>query len=131
MIAVDTSALIAIIKNEPERASFIQVLKRADRVLVSSETVIEARLVAHRRGGDRLVEELDVLFVAIGVEVKPIENAELDIAHAAFVQYGKGNGHPAQLNFGDLFAYALAKTHGVPLLFKGEDFAATDIVAAI
>ena len=130
MIAVDSSALIAIIKNEPERASFMNVLKRADGVLVSPATIVEARIVAYRRGGNDLVHELDALLATASVEVVPIDNADLDVAHAAFVAYGKGAGHPAQLNFGDLFSYALAKARGVPLLYKGDDFVHTDIAAA-
>src|SRR5690606_29170191 len=104
--------------------------KRADRILVSPATVVEARIVAHRRGGNDLVYELEALFAAASVEIVPIDNTDLGIAHRAFVTYGKGNGHPAQLNFGDLFSYALAKAHGVPLLYKGDDFVHTDIEAA-
>lgn len=130
MIAVDSSAFIAIIKNEPERGSFMDILKRADRVLASPATIVEARIVAHRRGGNDLVCELEALFAAASVEIVPIDDADLDVAHTAFVTYGKGNGHPAQLNFGDLFSYALAKARGVPLLYKGDDFVHTDIEAA-
>jgi len=131
LIAVDTSALMAIIKNEAERASFMQLLKQAERVLISAGTVIEARVVAHRRGGKALVEALDDLLITISAEIMPVEEAEADIAHAGFVQYGKGGGHRAQLNFGDLFSYALAKALGVPLLYKGDDFAHTDIAAGV
>jgi ribonuclease VapC len=131
LIAVDTSALMAIIKNEAERALLMQVLKQADRVLISAGTVIEARVVAHRRGGKAMVETLDDLLATLSAEVIPVEEAEADIAHAAFAQYGKGGGHPAQLNFGDLFSYAIAKSRGVPLLYKGDDFVHTDIASAV
>ena len=121
---------MAILKDEAERVSFMQVLKQTERVIISAATVIEARVVAHRRGGKALVEALDDLLMTISTQVVPVEEPEADIAHAAFVQYGKGSGHPAQLNFGDLFSYALAKARGVPLLYKGDDFVHTDIEAA-
>lgn len=121
---------MAILKDEAERASFMQLLKQAERVVISAGTVIEARVVAHRRGGKDLVEALDDLLITISAEVMPVEEAETDIAHEAFIQYGKGGGHRAQLNFGDLFSYALAKARGVPLLYKGDDFVHTDIAAA-
>lgn len=130
MIAIDTSALVAILRNEPERAAFLKLLQRTDPVLISPGTIVECRLVCHRRGGEALVARLDDLLAAMAVEIVPIENNDLDIAHAAFVRYGKGSGHPAGLNFGDLFSYALAKSRGVPLLYKGRDFAATDILSA-
>jgi ribonuclease VapC len=130
MIAVDSSAFIAIIKNEPERDSFLAILKRADRVLVSPATIVEARMVAHRRGGPNLVAELDTLLATVAAEIEPIDDTDLAIAHDAFVAFGRGSGHPAKLNFGDLFSYALAKARGVPLLYKGRDFAHTDIVAS-
>lgn len=130
LIAVDTSALIAILRNEPERAAFLEVLQQAGTVLISPGTVIECRLVCHRRGGQALVDQLEELLAAISVVVAPLEPADLDIAHAAFVQFGKGSGHPACLNFGDLFSYALAKAREAPLLYKGDDFALTDMEAA-
>ena len=130
MIAVDTSALIAILRNEPERAAFLEVLQNADPVLISPGTVIECHVVCYRRGGQALVHQLEALLAAISVVVAPLEPADLDIAHAAFVRYGKGTGRSAGLNFGDLFSYALAKARNVPLLYKGDDFARTDIAAA-
>ena len=130
MIAVDSSALIAIVLDEPEKASFMSQLKQADRVLVSPATIVEARLVAYRRGGDVLVALLDDLIETFGMAIIPPGPDEIAAAHAAFVAYGKGGGHPAQLNFGDLFSYALAKVRGLPLLFKGDDFGHTDIEQA-
>jgi len=121
---------MTILKDETERASFMHLLKQAEGVLISTGTVIEARLVSYRRGGQDLVEALDDLLAGIPAEVVPPDLEQADIAQAAFVRYGKGTGHPAQLNFGDLFSYALAKARRVPLLYKGSDFARTDIVAA-
>ncbi len=130
MIAVDSSVFIAILQREPERTSFMDALKQAEQVLISPATIAEARMVAHRRGGAALVEEFDELLVTAAAQIIPFDAEQADIAHTAFVRFGKGTGHPAQLNFGDLFSYALAKARGVPLLFKGEDFAQTDVARA-
>ncbi len=130
MIVVDTSALMAIAFGEAECDAFQAVIRRSDHALISTVTVVEARVVVHSRKGQRAVVWLDDLlrmrpfeFVAPGVE-------ETQAAYAAFVTFGKGSGHPAGLKLGDLFSYALAKVRGLPLLFKGNDFARTDIVAA-
>jgi len=131
MIAVDTSALIAICLYEAERERFIDVMDRAERIFVSAATLVETRIVAHNKGGAALVEKLDTLLETFDVEIVPPDLEQGDIAHAAFVQYGKGGGHRAQLNFGDLFSYALAKSRGVPLLYKGDDFVHTDIAAVV
>jgi ribonuclease VapC len=131
MIAVDTSALIAVCLAEPERDQFIDIMDAADRILISAGTLVEARIVAFNKGKAQLVEELDSLLASFAVEIVSPDAEQADIAHAAFVTYGKGTGHPAQLNFGDLFSYALAKARGVPLLYKGDDFARTDVVAAL
>ncbi|MEK6540674.1 MAG: type II toxin-antitoxin system VapC family toxin [Pseudomonadota bacterium] len=131
MIVIDTSALIAILLGEPERSLFLAALDAADGIVVSTGTVIEARMVAHGREGDALVRILDNLLRDYGMEIAPPGAAEIEAAHSAFTTYGKGNGHPAQLNFGDLFSYALAKVRGLPLLFKGDDFGHTDIERAV
>jgi ribonuclease VapC len=130
MIAVDTSALMAITLGEPERNHFLDILDAANGIAISAGTVIEARMVAHGRGGKPLLEMLDELIRDYGFEIVPPGIAEIAITHAAFLAYGKGSGHPAGLNFGDLFSYALAKDRGLPLLFKGDDFARTDIEVA-
>lgn len=131
MIAVDSSALIAICLNEAQRGQFMERMDRAERILVSSATLVESRMVAYNKGKARLVERLDMLLETFDVEIVPPDAEQADIAHAAFVAYGKGSGHPAQLNFGDCFAYALAKDKAEPLLFKGADFAHTDVRRAI
>jgi ribonuclease VapC len=130
MIVADTSALIAIILDEPERDRFTASIAAAGRVGISVATVVETRVVLHRRGGAKLTKAIDLLLASNRFEVVPVDVEQADIAHAAFVTYGKGTGHPAGLNFGDLFSYALAKSRGVPLLYKGDDFARTDIAAA-
>lgn len=130
MIVVDTSALAAILFAEPERADFVDRIMDAERALISTVSVVEARMVVCGRRGPRAVVLLDDLLRLSSFEIVPPGPAEMDAAYAAFVAYGKGSGHPAGLNFGDLFSYALAKVRGLPLLFKGGDFSETDIVRA-
>lgn len=131
MIAVDTSAIVAIVLGEPEREVFIAAVQRADQALISTASVVETRMVVHGRRGERGVVLLDDLLRLPPFEIVPPGAAEMDAAYQAFVAYGKGSGHPAGLNFGDLFSYALAKVRGLPLLYKGEDFAQTDIAPAV
>ncbi len=130
MIVVDTSALVAIAFDEPECAIFQTILKNTEVVLISSVSVVEARMVIYRRLGEPVLSLLNNILDLPNFEIIPPSPAEIDIAHQAFVTYGKGSGHPAQLNFGDLFSYALAKSRDVPLLFKGDDFVQTDVLAA-
>jgi ribonuclease VapC len=131
MIAVDTSAIVAIVLKEPERAEFRRAIRLAGGALISSVSVVEARMVIRSRRGHRAVALADGLLRLASFEIVPPGTAEMDAAYAAFVIYGRRSGHPANLNFGDLFAYALAKAHGLPLLYKGNDFAHTDIRPAI
>jgi ribonuclease VapC len=130
VIVADTSAIIAIVFAEPEREAFVDVIRRAERVLVSTVSVVEARMVVHGRRGERAVVLVDDLLRLPMFELIPPGIAEMDAAYAAFVAFGKGSGHPAGLNFGDLFGYALAKVRGLPLLYKGVDFSETDIASA-
>jgi ribonuclease VapC len=131
MIAVDSSALIAIMLNEAERASFLDILDNAPAIVMSAPSLVETRLVAWARGQELLVDQVNALVLAYGIEIAPPGLPEADYAHAANVRYGKGSGHAAQLNFGDLFAYALAKSRDISLLFKGHDFAHTDVMSAV
>ncbi len=131
MIVVDTSAIAAIAFGEPERAAFVEAIERSDKALISAVSLVEARMVVHGRRGQRAVVLIDDLLRAPVFEVVAPSPAETDAAYAAFVAFGRGSGHPAGLNFGDLFSYALAKVRGLPLLFKGEDFAQTDIENAL
>lgn len=130
MIAVDTSAIVAIAFDEVERPAFRQVIQRAGKALISTVSVVEARLVVYSRRGQRGIVIADDLLRLPVFEIVPPGRDEMDAAYAAFVAYGKGSGHPANLNFGDIFSYALAKVRGLPLLFKGNDFARTDIQSA-
>lgn len=131
MIVVDTSALLAIIQNEPECASFITIIRNAESVYVSAVTLLEASIVLHARRGADGTKDLSDLVDAMGVDVVSFDEASAHAALEAFRAFGKGIHPKARLNFGDCAAYALAKTMNVPLLFKGNDFAATDIVAAV
>ena len=131
MIAADTSALAAIAFAEPEREVFLKAIKSAQRVLVSTVSVVESRMVVHGRRGQKAVILLDDLLKLPMFELVAPGQAEADAAYAAFVAYGKGSGHPAALNFGDVFSYALAKIRGLPLLYKGDDFGHTDVASAL
>jgi ribonuclease VapC len=105
--------------------------EQAERVLISAASVVEARMVVNGRRGQRGVAPLDDLLRLPMIEPVAVGVAEMDVAYAAFVVYGKGSGHAAALNFSDVFSYALAKVRGLPLLFKGDDFARTDIQPAL
>lgn len=131
MIAVDTSALVAVCLDEPEREHFLTVIRDAPLALVSTVSVIETKMVLFGRKGVRAVVMAESLFHLSRFEITAPSLADMDAAYAAFLAYGKGSGHPAALNFGDLFAYALAKVRDLPLLYKGNDFAETDLRPAI
>jgi ribonuclease VapC len=124
---VDTSALIAILRKEQGYQSFIETLLKTDRVRISAATLLESRMVANRDNG---LSELAELLAILDAEIIAVDEPQADIAFQGFLRYGKGR-HPAGLNFGDCFSYALAKAHNEPLLFKGDDFPRTDIAAAI
>jgi ribonuclease VapC len=131
MIVVDTSAIMAMVFAEPERFAFSRAIQQADKALISTVSVVEARMVVHGRRGQRAVVLVDDLLRLPAFEVVAPGPAEMDAAYAAFVAFGKGSGHPAGLNFGDVFSYALAKVRGLPLLYKGDDFAQTDVLSAV
>ena len=120
---VDTSALIAILRGEPGAIALREKLLQAAEPRISAGTLLEARMVAERDGG---VMDLNALLSAAGVEIVPVDEAQVDAAHDGFRRFGKGR-HPAGLNYGDCFAYGLARLLGEPLLFKGEDFSLTDV----
>ena len=126
---VDTSALVAIINAEPEAFEFLSVLNTVD-VRISAVTVFEFGMVVDRWKRPGASVAADRLLVQIEAEVVPVTGEIAQRARQAYARFGKGN-HPARLNFGDCFAYALAKETGEPLLFKGDDFARTDIASAV
>jgi ribonuclease VapC len=123
MIAVDTSALMAIVLDEPEADACIAVLAAEDNLMISAGTVAEALIVAARRN---VGEEMGRLIDGLGFEIATVTPASARRVAAAYERWGKGV-HPAALNFGDCFAYEVAKEHGCRLLYVGEDFAQTDV----
>ncbi len=123
---LDTSALIAVLRREPDRDRLIERLLAAADVRISAGTLIETRIVAKRDGGGQELLELTDL---LGVEVVAVDARQGELAFEGFRRFGKGR-HAAGLNFGDLFAYALARALDEPLLFKGDDFVQTDVKAA-
>ncbi len=131
MIVVDTSAIVAMAFGEPERDAFVRVIQQADKALISTVSVLEARMVVHGRRGQRAVVLVDDLLGLPAFELVAPGVSEMNAAYSAFVAFGKGSGHPAALNFGDVFSYALAKVRGLPLLYKGDDFTQTDVVSAV
>jgi ribonuclease VapC len=131
VIVVDTSAIVAIAFDEAEREAFVGAIQQADKALISTVSAVEARMVVHGRRGQRGVVLLDDLLRLPAFELVAPGAPEADAAYAAFVAFGKGSGHPAGLNFGDVFSYALAKVRGLPLLYKGDDFAQTDVLSAL
>lgn len=124
MIVVDTSALIAILQSEPEAEHFLDVLERSAQCLIGAPTRFEALLVTARHPTGQA--DLLTLIDELAIEIVDWTSAHADFANCAFLEYGKGQ-HPAKLNFGDCMAYALAKSMNAPLLFKGDDFALTDV----
>jgi ribonuclease VapC len=130
VIVIDTSALIAVLRREPEADAFLRIVAETDRCLVSAVSYTEVSLVLVGRSGNRLAwRGLDALLARAGMEVVPHDAELVEVAREAFLAFGKGR-HPAALNFGDCAAYALAKARELPLLFKGEDFSQTDLVPA-
>jgi ribonuclease VapC len=131
MIAADTSAIVAIIFDEPERSAFTAAINEAAKVLISSVSVVETKMALYSRWGTRAVILADDLLSLPQFEITPPNLADMDAAVAAFLVYGKGSRPRAGLNFRDVFSYALAKVRDLPLLCKGNDFAETDLRLAV
>jgi len=129
-VIVDTSALLAILLGEEEAARFASAILDAPSAGISVANVLETAIVLERRGNAQARSRLDPLVADLGLAFLPVTVAQMHRARAAFTRFGKGR-HPAGLNFGDCFAYALAEETGEPLLFKGEHFARTDIARAL
>jgi ribonuclease VapC len=130
VIAIDTSALIAILRGEPEADALLRTIVAAERCHISALSLLEASMVLAGRTGDATAwTELDQLVEAAGITIVAHDAAQSAAARSAFLRFGKGR-HPAALNLGDCASYALAKERGLPLLFKGEDFSKTDIGVA-
>jgi ribonuclease VapC len=125
-MVIDTSVIVAILFGEPEAEAFAELIE-ADRVrLMSVASALEASIVIESELGTEGGRELDALFQTTGLTIEPVTVEQLAAARHAFRHFGKGR-HPAALNFGDCFSYALSRTTGEALLFKGRDFARTDV----
>ena len=126
---VDSSALLAVLCRESDAERYETAIATAANCRMSVANVLETSVVVESRGGTAAGHEFDAFLERAGIALVPVTFEHVEAARAAWRRFGKGN-HPARLNLGDCFAYALAKTTGEPLLFKGDDFSRTDIVAA-
>ncbi len=128
-MVIDTSALLAILQDEPERRAFNVALEEAAERVLSVASFVETSVVIEARYGLEGVRELDAFLDTAGIDMVPVDAEQGRLARAAFSRFGRGR-HRAGLNFGDCFAYALAASRGESLLFKGDDFRHTDITPA-
>lgn len=124
---IDTSALVAILRDEPDAGRFAAAIEAADVARVSAMTYVELGAVIDRAHDAVASRRVDELLAVAGIVVEPVTAEQARVAREAYRDFGKGSGHPAGLNLGDCFSYALAKTLGEPLLFKGSDFGETDV----
>jgi ribonuclease VapC len=128
-MVIDSSAVLAILQNEPERHSFNEAIASANQRSLSAASLVELSIVIGARYGADGQADLDLFLNIAEIEIVSVNRGQAELARVAFAQFGKGR-HRAALNFGDCFSYALAKWFGQPLLFKGDDFLHTDLVAA-
>jgi ribonuclease VapC len=128
---VDTSALHAILRAEPESRSCAEAIERSAIRRISGGSFLETAIVIDPSGDPIARRKLDDLVRAANISIDSVTRDQAHLAREAYRDFGKGSGHPAQLNFGDCFAYAIAKAMGEPLLFKGDDFVHTDITPAL
>lgn len=127
---IDTSAIMAVLYGEPERRRFNEMIEAAPHKRISAATLVELSIVTEVRHGAEGIRELDLYLATAGIETRAVDRAQALLAREAFRRFGKGR-HPAALNLGDCFSYALAKSLDEPLLFKGGDFGLTDITHAV
>jgi ribonuclease VapC len=128
---LDTSAVIAILRNEPEAPALAKTVEEAVHRRISAVNYVEAAAVIDGSRDPIASRRFDDLLREAQVAIEPVTETQARIARQAYSDFGKGSGHPAQLNFGDCFAYALAKAKREPLLFKGDDFPHTDVTCAL
>ena len=126
---LDTSALVSILDQEAEADRLARAIAAASERMLSAANLVETGIVMQVRRGDEAARDLDLLLAKLKIEIIPVSGKQANLARKAFQHYGRGR-HPAKLNFGDCFAYALAKDSSAPLLFKGNDFSQTDIMIA-
>lgn len=125
-MVIDTSALVAILRNEPERREFVLAIEQAEHRVLSAVSFVETSVVIGSRYGAEGLRDLDLFIGKARIGIVSVDEEQAQIARRAFMQYGKGH-HSARLNLGDCFAYALARVLDEPLLCKGSDFVRTDI----
>jgi ribonuclease VapC len=128
---IDTSVIVSIIKEEPEAVSFSAILESTEVLRISAANYLESSIVIDGKKNPKLSVLVDEILERARVIVEPFTAEQARIARQAYRDYGKGSGHAANLNFGDCFAYALARVKREPLLYKGDDFVHTDILPAI
>jgi ribonuclease VapC len=129
-VIVDSSAIIAILRDEPEAEAFALTIERAASTCLSAVNFVEAAMVIDSAKDPIASRKFDSLIETATISIEPVTERQARLARDAFRDFGRDSGHPAKLNFGDCFAYALAKDKGEPLLFKGNDFAETDVLRA-
>jgi ribonuclease VapC len=125
-MVIDTSSLVAVLLGEPEAPRLAQAIEAASPRLLSAASLLEASIVIESRKGEAAGRELDLLLYRAAIEVVAVDHDQAEVARVAWRRFGKGR-HPAALNYGDCFAYALAKCRSLPLLYCGNDFASTDV----
>jgi ribonuclease VapC len=133
LIVVDSSAIVAVFLGEPEAAALKNAISGQASCLISVANYVETGQVLRQRFGPRrpILDEFHEYLSQASIELAPIDEDQARVALEARIRYGRGFGHPARLNYSDCFAYALAKTRRLPLLFVGDDFTHTDIVSAL
>jgi ribonuclease VapC len=129
-VIIDTSALIVILRDEPEAATFADLIATATSRRLSAASYVETGAVIDGANDPVVSRGVDQLLSVGGIAIEPVTEEQARLARQAYRDFGKASGHPAQLNFGDCFSYALAKATGEPLLFKGQDFIHTDVAVA-
>ena len=129
-MVLDSSAILAILLNEPDAHSLRTAFDHDETRLLSAATLLEVSMVIESRKGNAGGRDLDLMIIEAKVQVVPVDKEQIDEARKAWRRFGRGR-HPAALNYGDLFSYALSKQSGEPLLFKGDDFTRTDVSRVI
>lgn len=130
-MVVDSSAIVAAFAHEPGWEAISRAIATAPECHMSAFTLFECRVVIGKLLGQARLLDLDLLLLRASITVHPFDTTQAALAHDAYVRFGKGTGHPAQLNLGDCASYALATSLGLPLLYKGNDFSKTDLPSAL
>jgi ribonuclease VapC len=129
-MVIDTSAVVAILRQEPGAEGLLRRLTASGSRRISAASLLEAAIVIEAKSGERGGEQLDLFLARAQIEIAPVTSEQVQVARKAWRRYGKGSGHAARLNYGDCFSYALAHSLGEELLYKGADFAHTDVARA-